>query len=184
MKTRILYVFTFVFVALSLHAQPASGRFTKEEVINRKWISISKKIDLPAEELTAIETIFRANEEEVWDLLTKHRETMRSLRGNRAETSKDYEAINAEIVKFDMDNAKLRQKYYQSLKKKVSPEIVNKLLIAEKVYQRELMQKSAGRGSQPANLNSNKRRPNPNPGVSNSPNQRNNPRQSRPQRQR
>ena len=47
------------------------------------------------------------------------------------------------MVNFEVENANIHKNYYLKLKKVVSAEVINKLLRAEKEYQRELMQRTA-----------------------------------------
>lgn len=144
MKSRLLITLTLLFFFGTLTAQQRSPRFSKEEVINRKWTIISEKTNASAEDLAKIEPIFRETEEELWNLLAKNRETFRNNRRANVPGSTNFEAINEAMVNFEVENANIHKKYYLKLKKVVSAELINKLLRAEKEYKRELMQRSVG----------------------------------------
>ena len=143
MKPKLLITLTLLFFFGTLTAQQRAPRFSKEEVINRKWTAISEKINASAEDLAKIEPIFRETEEELWNLLAKNREAFRNRRANASE-SVNFEAINEAMVNFEVENANINKNYDLKLKKVVSAELINKLLRAEKEYQRELTQRSVG----------------------------------------
>jgi hypothetical protein len=143
MKPKLLITLTLLFFFGTLTAQQRGSRFSKEEVMNRKWTIISEKINASAEDLAKIEPIFRETEEELWNLLAKNREVYRNSRRANAPGSTNFEAINEAMVNFEVENANIHKNYYLKLKKAVSAEVINKLLRAEKEYQRELMQRTA-----------------------------------------
>ncbi len=141
MKRSVLYLIASVFFVASLSAQPANPRFSQEEVINKKWTTISKRLKATDAELAIIEPIFRANEAAVWKLLSEHRAIVKANRqGDKSKI--DFDAINKSLIQMEVDQTKLRQKYFKDLKGKISDEMLHQVLISEKVYQRELMQRN------------------------------------------
>jgi Spy/CpxP family protein refolding chaperone len=149
MKPKLLIAFTLLFFFGTLSAQQRGPRFSKEEIVNQKWTTISEKLKASAEELAKIEPIFRETEDELWDLLAKNRETFRNSRRANAPGSANFEAINEAMVNFEVENAAIHKRYYLKLKKAVSAEVINQLLRAEKDYQRELMQRNVGQPRDP-----------------------------------
>lgn len=144
MKKKLLSIGVLLLITGLLVAQQRGPRFSKDEVINRKWMYVVDKSELTQADIQKVEPVFMETELELWDLLEKNREINRSNRRNPEKTAVNYEAINDAMVSFEIENARIQQKYYLKLKKILPAQTIHRLLIAEKSYKRELMQKMSG----------------------------------------
>lgn len=133
----------FLMIGTSV-AQQRGPRLSKDEVISRKWMFVSEKAGLTTPDMQKVEPVFMETELELWNLLEKNREVFRNNRRKGDKSAVNYEAINDAMVNFELENARIHQKYYQKLKKILPPQTINRLLMAEKSYKRELMQKMPG----------------------------------------
>lgn len=140
MKARIILIPLLVLIIGELTAQDKPRHFSKDEVIARKWEFIQTKANLSPSDIEKVEPVFKETEQEVWSLIEKNRTAFRNSRKKDANTKVDYEAINEAMVNFEIENAIIQRAYYFKLKKLIAPEVINRLLTAEKAYKRELIQ--------------------------------------------
>lgn len=144
MKKKIVLICVLFLMIGSSVAQERGPRLTKAEIINKKWTFIVEKSGLTPADIQKIEPLFMETELELWDLLEKNRELYRQNRRKADKSAINYEAINDGMVNFELDNARIQQKYYLKLKKILSAQTINRMLMAEKSYKRELMQRVSG----------------------------------------
>lgn len=133
----------FLMIGASV-AQQRGPRFSKDEVISRKWTFVSEKSGLTPLDIQKVEPVFMETELELWNLLEKNRQVFKNNRRKADKSAVNYEAINDAMINFELENARIQQKYYQKLKKILPAQTINRLLMAEKSYKRELMQKMPG----------------------------------------
>jgi len=149
MKTKLLLIVILTLVFGEFTAQTRGTRFSRDEVINRKWTYVLEKTNLSPEDAAKVEPIFRETEQELWDMLERNREVFRNNRRRGGVETPDFEAINEAMVNFEVDNAQIQRKYYLKLKKVVNPQTINQLLNAERAYKRELTQRMQGQQKGP-----------------------------------
>jgi hypothetical protein len=130
-------------------SQPAPERPVKEDIFNRKWEFITNHAGLSPADAARVQPLFLEFEEQVWQLYTNNRQIFRSQRRNIAGEKINYEAINDAIVDTELSKANLQKAYYLKLKRSIDAATINKLFQAEKVYQRELIQKMPERPGRP-----------------------------------
>lgn len=140
MKIRMILISIIVLTIGELAAQDKPRHFSKEDVIARKWEFIQEKANLSPSDMAKVEPIFKETEQEVWNLIEKNRTAFKNSRKKDANAKIDYEAINEAIVNFEIENAVIQRTYYIKLKKLIAPDVINRLLTAEKAYKRELIQ--------------------------------------------
>jgi len=87
-----------------------------------------------------VEPLFKETELEIWSLIEKNRAAFKNSRKKDANVKVDYEVINDAMVNFELENAQIQKNYYLKLKKVIAPEVINRILSAEKAYKRELIQ--------------------------------------------
>ncbi len=144
MEKKIILLSVLVLFFGGLVGQERGPRFSKDDVINKKWTVVIEKSRLSDADIQKVEPVFMETELELWDLLEKNREVFRNNRRNGDKSAVNYEAINDAMVNFELENARIQHKYYQKLKKILPAQTINRLLMAEKSYKRELMQKIPG----------------------------------------
>lgn len=137
MKTKMIIMFLLLSYALSAQQQ---RRMSKEELIGQKWEFMVQKADLKASNMSKVQPLFMEFEMQVWDLYDKNREIFRAHRRRGAGEKVDFEPINEAYVNLEIEKAQLQKSYYLKLKKVVDAETINKLLNAERVYRRDLIQ--------------------------------------------
>jgi hypothetical protein len=144
MEKKIILLSVLVLFFGGLVGQERGPRFSKDDVINKKWTFVIEKSRLSDADIQKVEPVFMETELELWDLLEKYRDVFRDNRRKSEISGTNYEAINDAMVNFELDNARIQQKYYIKLKKILPAQTINRLLLAEKSYKRELMQKVPG----------------------------------------
>lgn len=145
MKTKIFWVVGLIFLCGELFSQSASPRLSKDEVIARKWEFILEKTKLSPADAVKVEPIFKESELEVWNLIEKNRLIFRHHRRSDSEPKVNMEQINDAIINFEIEKGIIQKHYYLKLKKVIPAETINKLLNAERIYKRDLMQGAPGR---------------------------------------
>lgn len=140
MKARIILIPIIVLIIGELAAQDKPRHFSKEDVIARKWEFIQTKANLSPSDMAKVEPVFKETELEVWNLIEKNRSAFKNTRRKDANVKVDFEVINEAMVNFEIDNAVVQRNYYYKLKKILAPDVINRLLMAEKAYKRELIQ--------------------------------------------
>lgn len=144
MEKKIILLSVLVLFFGGLVGQERGPRFSKDDVINKKWSFVIEKSGLTEVDIQKVEPIFMETELELWNLLEKNRNVFRKNRRKSDKAGVNYEAINDAMVNFELENARIQQKYYLKLKKILPAQTINRLLMAEKSYKRELMQKIPG----------------------------------------
>jgi len=140
MKIKLLLLTGILLLAGQLAAQNKTHKFSKDDIIARKWEFMLQKTNLSAADALKVEPLFKEAELEIWSLIEKNRAVFRNRHKPDPNQKIDYEAFNDAIVNFDIENALIQKNYYLKLKKVISPDVINKLLSAEKSYKRELIQ--------------------------------------------
>lgn len=140
MKVRIILISIIVLTIGELAAQDKPRHFSKEDIIARKWSFIMEKAKLSQADVLKVEPLFKETELEIWSLIEKNRAAFKNSRKKDANVKVDYEAINDAMVNFELENAQIQKNYYLKLKKVIAPEVINRILSAEKAYKRELIQ--------------------------------------------
>lgn len=149
MEKRLTLICVLFLLIGASFAQQRGPRISKDDVINNKWLYVIEKTGLTEAEKQKVEPIFKDTELEIWNLLEKNREVFRNNHRKADKSAVNYEAINDAMVNFEIENARIQQKYYQKLKKILPAQTINRLLKAEKSYKRELMQKVPGQHRSP-----------------------------------
>lgn len=143
MKTKIsiliafLMMFNFIASSQGEHKRPNMA-----ELREGKWKYMVETAKLSDDDAAKIKPLFNEFEDKVWKFVEKNRE---AFRGNRKKdkTPEDYKIMNENLVNFDIQKAQYQKEYYQSLKKEVSPEVIHRLLKAERNFIRDLMRKQS-----------------------------------------
>ncbi len=142
MQKRIIYFVVLIFLSTSVMAQNRGVRMTREEAINQKWNSIVEKLELTASEKQLAEPIFKEAEQQIWKLLQKNWQVYRQYRELEVGSEEHYEALNKNMIDFEVQNVVIQKRYYEALKKAgLSAKAINQLLNAEKEFRRNLMRK-------------------------------------------
>jgi hypothetical protein len=158
MKTKILLLMLIVTSMINLNAQN-HPKLNKDQIIAKKWEFIMERTRMNTVEVSKVQPLFVAYENEVWLLFEKNKDIFKTFRKIRSGESVNFEEINNSLVNFEIEKAQLQKKYYLKLKKVVSAATINKLLLAERFYRKDLImgepQHRSGRdvkkGEQPAN---------------------------------
>lgn len=145
MKIRVLLLTGILFFLGNLSAQDQAPRLSQDDIIAKKWEFILQKTNLSAEDAMKVEPLFKATELETWSLVTKNRAIMKKSRNKNLTGNVDYEALNEALINFQVESAQNQKNYYLKLKAVVAPDVINRLLGAEKSYKRELMKNVPGR---------------------------------------
>lgn len=90
-------------------------------------------------EVSKVQPLFVEYETEVWKLFEKNKDIFKTFRKIKSGESVNYEEINDALVNFEIEKAQLQRKYYLKLKRVVSAVTINKLLMAERFYRKDLI---------------------------------------------
>ena len=153
---RLYFLAIMLLTSVSFMAQPAPNRPTKENVFARKWEFLSTRAVLSAQEAAKVQPLFVDFEEQIWQLYAGNREIFRMQRKSQSQQKIDFEAINDAMIETELTKANLQKEYYLKLKKVLDAETINKLLHAEKAYQREMIQRIPDRGTKPEGVGKNR----------------------------
>jgi hypothetical protein len=145
MKIKILLFTGILLFVCQLSAQEKQHRLSKDDVIARKWEFMLQKTNISAADALKVEPLFKEAELEIWSLIEKNRAVFKNRHKTDPNLKVDYEAFNDAMVNFDVENALIQKNYYLKLKKVIAPEVINKLLSAEKSYKRELIKNAPER---------------------------------------
>lgn len=140
MKTKFFILLTFAFFALNGISQE-HPKITLDDILAKKWEFIMEKTRLNQTDVNKVQPLFVEYESEVWKLFEKNKEIFRGFKNIKQGESINYESINDAIVNFEIEKAQLQKRYYLKLKKSVSPLTINKLLNAERIFRKDMIQK-------------------------------------------